>query len=315
MTDTSGLPSLAIEGRVATITFQRPDVANRLGPDDLDEIHRHIETVNASEALVLRIRGTGKYFCSGFDIGKLAAGQRGSGFEELVNAVEDCRPVTIAALNGGVYGGGTDLALACDFRVGVPTTDMFMPAARLGLHFYKRGMERYVTRLGLDTAKRLFLTAARLQSDELLRCGFLTSLVDAADLDANVDALSETVASMAPLAVLGMKKHLNRIARACSMSRNWLSTLHAPRNRLTSRRARWPGGKSANQGSRATSPGSRLSSVEPKWRQKHEDSEGIEDMHRRRVAGADDAGVGAGPCRVSNQTDPADRRFPARRWR
>ncbi|EKZ99582.1 enoyl-CoA hydratase [Cupriavidus sp. HMR-1] len=213
MTDTSGLPSLAIEGRVATITFQRPDVANRLGPDDLDEIHRHIETVNASEALVLRIRGTGKYFCSGFDIGKLAAGQRGSGFEELVNTVEDCRPVTIAALNGGVYGGGTDLALACDFRVGVPTTDMFMPAARLGLHFYKRGMERYVTRLGLDTAKRLFLTAARLQSDELLRCGFLTSLVDAADLDANVDALSETVASMAPLAVLGMKKHLNRIAR------------------------------------------------------------------------------------------------------
>ncbi|MGO4328987.1 enoyl-CoA hydratase/isomerase family protein [Cupriavidus sp. 2TAF22] len=223
MTESSGLPTLAQAGRIATITFQRPEVANRLGPEDLAELHRHIETVNAGDALVLRIRGRGKYFCSGFDIGSLAGGQggqdarraqSGSGFEELVNALEDCRPVTIAAINGGVYGGATDLALACDFRIGVRQTEMFMPAARLGLHFYQRGMERYVTRLGLDTAKRLFLTAETLDAEELARCGFLTSLVDAQQLEDRVDGLSATIADMAPLAVIGMKKHLNHIARA-----------------------------------------------------------------------------------------------------
>jgi enoyl-CoA hydratase len=207
------LPALKIDGRVATITLRRPEVANRLGPDDLAEIQRHIETVNAGDALVLRVRGTGKYFCSGFDIGKLAAGQRGPGFEHLVNALEDCRPVTIAEVNGGVYGGATDMALACDFRIGADTTEMFMPAARLGLHFYQRGMERFVSRLGLNTAKRLFLSAERIDAEEMLRCGFLTELVPADRLRERVDTLTTTLAGLAPIAVQGMKKHLNRIAR------------------------------------------------------------------------------------------------------
>ncbi|MBP0621483.1 enoyl-CoA hydratase/isomerase family protein [Cupriavidus consociatus] len=207
------LPALDMAGHVATITLRRPDVANRLGPDDLAALMRHIETVNGSEARVLRLRSTGKYFCSGFDIGKLAAGERGVGFEPLVNALEDCRAVTIAEIHGGVYGGGTDLALACDFRLGTEAADMFMPAARLGLHFYQRGMERYVSRLGLNYAKRLFLTAERLNADEMLRCGFLTELLSAERLRERAEQLSATVAGLAPLAVQGMKRHLNAIGR------------------------------------------------------------------------------------------------------
>jgi enoyl-CoA hydratase/carnithine racemase len=127
--------------------------------------------------------------------------------------VEDARPVTIAAIQGGVYGGATDLALACDFRIGTPDVDMFMPAARLGLHFYQRGLERYVSRLGLDTAKRLFLTAEKINAVEMKTCGFLTHLVDADALLATADNLSNTLAAMAPIALLGMKKHLNTIGR------------------------------------------------------------------------------------------------------
>jgi enoyl-CoA hydratase len=207
------LPALEIDARIATITLRRPEAANRLGPDDLAELHRHVQKVNASDVLVLRIQSTGKYFCSGFDIRKLVGRDLRSGFEDLVNVVEDCRPVTIAALNGGLYGGATDLALACDFRIGVTGMDMFMPAARLGVHYYQRGMERYVSRLGIDTAKRLFLTAERIDAAEMERCGFLTERVEAGQLQARVDALTATLASMAPLAVLGMKKHLNAIAR------------------------------------------------------------------------------------------------------
>lgn len=217
------LPGLAIDGRVATITLRRAEVANRLNPEDLAEILRHIDAVNDSPVLVLRLRGEGRYFCSGFDIGRMAPGgaraqgegstSRGPGFEEVVNALEDCRPVTIAALHGGVFGGGTDLALACDFRIGTPRTEMFMPAARLGLHFYRRGMERYVSRLGLDAAKRLFLTAERIDAHEMARIGFLTELVDPDALDARVEALTDVVSGLAPLAVFGMKKHLNRIGR------------------------------------------------------------------------------------------------------
>jgi enoyl-CoA hydratase len=207
------IPELRIDGAVATLTLRRPQQANRLEPDDLLAISEHIARVNASpQVLVLRVQAAGKTFCAGYDIGQIG-GTRPVAFEDMVNALEDARPVTIALLQGGVYGGATDLALACDFRLGSTATEMFMPAARLGLHFYRRGLERYVSRLGVDQAKRLFLTAEKIDAREMQAIGFLTHLVTAEALQASADQLAATLAGMAPLALLGMKKNLNRIAR------------------------------------------------------------------------------------------------------
>jgi len=211
--DASGPPLLRIEGAVATVTLRRPEHANRLSPDDLEVLLAHVREVDDSPALVLVLRARGRHFCSGFDIAQVGADGRSSRFEEMVNALEDCRAVSVAAIQGGVYGGATDMALACDFRIGTPRTEMFMPAARLGLHFYRRGLERYVSRLGLDTAKRLFLTAEKLDARAMRACGFLTALTDDDAFEQRVDQLCATLASMAPLALTGMKKHLNRIGR------------------------------------------------------------------------------------------------------
>jgi enoyl-CoA hydratase len=206
-------PELTISGHVATITLRRPDQANRLEPQDLAVLADHISHVNQQDGvLVLRLQSTGKYFCSGYNINQIGEA-RTVAFDELVNTVEDARPVTIAVIQGGVYGGATDIALACDFRIGTVATDMFMPAARLGLHFYQRGLERYVSRLGLDTAKRLFLTAEKIEATEMRACGFLTQLVAAEELLPTADKLTATLAAMAPIPMLGMKKHINRIGR------------------------------------------------------------------------------------------------------
>ena len=210
------LPTLHIEGHVASMTLRRPRSANKLTAEDLPRIRHHVRTVNDDpNVLVLVIRSEGKHFCSGFDISAIATESQteGSSFGEMVDELETCRAVTVAAIQGGVYGGATDMALACDFRLGCEASAMFMPAARLGLHFYQSGMERYVTRLGLDTAKRLFLTAETLDAPAMRACGFLTHLVDGSIFDAEVQRLSATLGAMAPLALLGMKKHLNLIAR------------------------------------------------------------------------------------------------------
>jgi enoyl-CoA hydratase len=210
---TADIPELRIDGAVATITLRRPQQANRLEPDDLAAICDHVAQVNAQAAVsVLRLQASGKTFCAGYDIGRIG-GARPVAFEDMVNAVEDARPVTIVLLQGGVYGGATDLALACDFRLGSTATEMFMPAARLGLHFYRRGLERYVSRLGLDQAKRLFLTAEKIDAREMKSIGFLTQMVEPDALQAAAEALTTTLDTMAPLAVTGMKKNLNRIAR------------------------------------------------------------------------------------------------------
>jgi enoyl-CoA hydratase len=208
-------PSLSIQGKVAVITLNNPESANRLTVDDLETLQAHISNVNkTSEISVLVLKSTGKYFCSGFDITSLdeSAKEKSLMFEVVVNAVEDCRPITIASVQGGVYGGATDLVLACDFRVGSQSADILMPAAKLGIHFYQRGLMRYVSRLGVDTAKRLLLTAEKIESAEMKEIGFLTELVPHEDLDQAVKALTEQLMLMAPLAILGMKKHLNRIA-------------------------------------------------------------------------------------------------------
>lgn len=208
-------PELAVDGHVAVITLRRPEVANRLEPEDLELLREYLETVNGDiRVRVLRIEGQGRHFCSGFNIGRLGGADVGARFEALANALEQARPVTIAVLHGGLYGGATDLALACDFRFGAAGAEMSVPAARLGLLFYRGGLERYVTRLGLATAKRILLMADKFDAAAMLACGYLDRLEDSQQaLQALAAQASESLAGMAPLALLGMKKHLNRIAR------------------------------------------------------------------------------------------------------
>jgi enoyl-CoA hydratase len=215
-------PVLERRGARATIRLNRPRHLNRLQADDLDVLMKLFAEIEADSTVrVLVLTGTGRAFSAGYDLNSVAEGaaseveQKGgeSAFEATVNRLEDIGIPTICRLNGGVYGGSTDLALACDFRIGVDACEMFMPAARLGLHYYKSGIARYVARLGLDNAKRLFLTAEKIGASEMLRIGYLTSMVPAEALDEEVDRLVGVLAGNAPVAMRGMKRTIHEIAR------------------------------------------------------------------------------------------------------
>jgi enoyl-CoA hydratase len=214
-------PLLTVDGGRATIRLNRPRHLNRLQPDDLEVLLKLFNRIEADPAIrVLVLTGTGRAFSAGYDLGSIAERAStaqeqtaNSSFEVVVNRLEDVGVPTICRLNGGVYGGSTDLALSCDFRIGVDTCEMFMPAARLGLHYYKSGIRRYVTRLGVDNAKRLFLTAEKIDAREMLRIGYLTELVPPEALDETVDRLASQLAGNAPIAMRGMKRTINEIAR------------------------------------------------------------------------------------------------------
>ena len=214
-------PVLERDGARATIRLNRPKHLNRLQPDDLDMLLKLFDEIEADASIrVLVLTGTGRAFSAGYDLGSIAeraAGAQeqtaGSAFEVVVNRLEDLAVPTICRLNGGVYGGSTDLALACDFRIGVDTAEMFMPAARLGLHYYKSGIKRYVSRLVVDNAKRLFLTAEKIGAAEMLRIGYLTAMVPPEALDEEVDRLASVLGGNAPVAMRGMKRAINEYAR------------------------------------------------------------------------------------------------------
>jgi enoyl-CoA hydratase len=219
---TASAPLLEINGARATIRLNRPKHLNRLQPNDLEALLKLFDQIEADSAIrVLVLTGTGRAFSAGYDLGSIAERaasapeqqSAGSAFEVVVNRLEDLAIPTICRLNGGVYGGSTDLALACDFRIGVDSGEMFMPAARLGLHYYKSGIVRYVSRLGVDNAKKLFLTAQKIDAPEMLRIGYLTAMVPAEALDQEVDKLAGVLAGNAPVAMRGMKRAINEFAR------------------------------------------------------------------------------------------------------
>lgn len=212
----SSPPTLEMDERLATITLSRPEQGNRLSDEDLDRLIEHFATIEASSVRVVRLRALGRHFCAGYDFSDLASGGGGERFEATMNALAVLRPVTVVEVQGGAYGGASDLLLACDFRVGSDAARVSMPAARFGLHLYGGILQRYVSRLGLNTAKRMILNAEPLDARELYRRGFLTHPPCPPEaLAASSRAIIDNLLALAPLALQGMKRHLNAIADGC----------------------------------------------------------------------------------------------------
>lgn len=230
--DAGAPPRMAIDADgVATITLQRPRHRNRLHAEDLVALQRHFECLRDRAGVhVLVLTGEGRAFCAGYHLGELGdpaqrdaddAGPRA--FERTVDALESLPLPSVARLNGSVYGGATDLALACDFRVGVTGMELRMPAARLGLHYYPGGLRRFVERLGPGPAKRLFLLGEAVDDQTLQAIGYLDVLVGTDELDAAVARLVRALTAGAPLALRGMKASIDELAGG----RADAATLHA----------------------------------------------------------------------------------------
>ena len=206
-------PGLSIEGPRATIRLCRPSQHNRIDPSDLAVLQEHFERVLTDPGVrALVITGTGdQTFSSGYTIEAIRE-QLDDRFERMLDTLESLPLPVVCALNGSAYGGATDLALCCDFRIGVRGSRMFMPAAKFGMHYYPGGLRRYVTRLGLTPAKKLFLTAQAIEAEEMLRIGFLTELVAPHGLSAAVQRYVDAIAGCDAGVLASMKRQLNQTA-------------------------------------------------------------------------------------------------------
>ena len=210
-------PGLSIHQSVATITLRRPSQHNRIAPDDCTVISKQLSQIAGDPDIrLVVITGTGtKTFSSGYTLGAIQD-QLDSRFEDMLDGLEQFPLPTICALNGSVYGGGTDLALCCDFRLGVRGSKMLMPASKIGLHYYPGGIRRYVGVLGLSTAKKLFMTAQAIDDIEMLRVGFLTELVDPSGLDAAVRTYIECILACEPKVLATIKADVMSTAYGCA---------------------------------------------------------------------------------------------------
>jgi enoyl-CoA hydratase len=209
---------LELDGSVAVLTVNRPEVRNALDTVTVDEFHRALEDVRRARAGVLILTGAGdKAFVSGADIQAIRARRRDDALASinsgLMSAVESHDAVSIAAVNGYALGGGCELALACDLRIAAEHAVFGQPETGIGIIPGAGGTQRLPRVVGLGRAKELILTGARWDARQALAYGLVSQVVPAAELAKAARDIAERVLAQGPLAIRLAKRALNASAQ------------------------------------------------------------------------------------------------------
>jgi enoyl-CoA hydratase len=199
---------LIVEGGIAEIRLDNPDKLNALTVNMLADLAAHCETVErdaAIRAVVLSATGA-RAFCTGADInawGELGPTEFARHWVRDGHRIYDrlarlSRP-TIAAINGHAFGGGLELAAACDIRVMAPEATLALPEARVGIVPGWSGTQRLARLLPEPVIKEMALFGRRVSAERAIQLGFVAEI--AADARAAALAIAGETASLSPRAV------------------------------------------------------------------------------------------------------------------
>lgn len=200
------------DGGVALLRLSRPEARNAIDTPMLTEMLERIAAAGGDDAVrVLVISSTDQMGLSaGADVkeelGSDGKVRRMRLFADLYDAIVAFPKPTVAVCHGDVVGGGAEIAVACDMRVGGSNLRMRFPGAALGVPV---GPARLVTLCGLATAKYLLLSSRTIGADEALRLGLVNRVAPAAGAEEAALELATGVAAHPPEAVARLKRMLH----------------------------------------------------------------------------------------------------------
>jgi enoyl-CoA hydratase len=195
-------------------TLDRPDVLNSFNTAMADELSELARRLDGDESVrVLVITGAGeRAFCAGADIAEFGSLDSGDGFFEFcgrlsraVEAIAALAQPVIAAVEGAAFGGGCELAMACDFRVPSESARFGLPEVKLGLMPGLGGTQRAIRMLPAAVATRLLVTGDPLTAAAAHVAGFCEPPTEKGGALAAAMALAEKLAAGAPLAIAAAK--------------------------------------------------------------------------------------------------------------
>ena len=211
---------LETRGDALWVTMNRPERLNALNPrlvEDLRDLF--VGLYWRHEIRVVVLRGAGSNFCAGLDLKERGNGGGGgtSGgligqrrISEIVMAMRRCPQPIIALVDGAASGGGFAIALASDVRIATPTLKMNAAFIRIGLSACDIGVSYFLPRMvGSSVAAELMLTGRFIHAERSLSLGLVSKVVDAAQLDAEGQALAEEMLLTTPLGLRLTKECLN----------------------------------------------------------------------------------------------------------
>lgn len=212
---------LQVDGRIATLTLNRPERLNALNIKLEEELGEALEQVGRDDGIgVVIIGASGRAFCAGADVQGMSGGKEAKfpeatyaapsaeevrrGFrraQRVVLGIQKLEKPVIGMINGAAVGAGFDIACACDIRVGSPNARFMSAFIRVGLFPGWGGTWLYSRALGLPKAAELLFTGDFLEAEEAHRIGFLNKLVPAEKLEETTLEVARKIANGPPIAL------------------------------------------------------------------------------------------------------------------
>ncbi len=199
------------DGRVLTVTMNRPDVMNALHPMANDELAAVFDDFSRNDDLwIAIITGAGeRAFSAGNDLKYQAMGGKmwtpETGFAGLTSRYDLNKPV-IAAVNGLAMGGGFEIALACDLIIAAETASFALPEPKVGLAALAGGLHRLPRQIGLKPAMGMILTGRRVTAAEGKELGFVNEVVAPTALMDSAKTWAEQILACSPMSIRASKQ-------------------------------------------------------------------------------------------------------------
>lgn len=204
---------LEINDQIATITLNRPEVLNALNSEVIGSLGAALKSLSQNKEIrVLIITGEGKAFVAGADITELSQMKPDMAYtfsrkgQQVFRRIELLDFPVIAAVNGYALGGGCELALACDIRIGSSTAKFGLPEVSLGLMPGFAGTQRLCRHVGYANAMYLMTTADSVDADDAFRLGLLQIVVEPHQLMEVSLGVANRIASRGKYAVKAVKE-------------------------------------------------------------------------------------------------------------
>ena len=197
------LIDVVVKGGVATVRLNRPEAMNALNETLVAQLGSALDELNAREDVsTIILEGAGKAFVAGADVkffvDKIRADAISDIYDftafghEVLGKLENSDKITIALTTGLALGGGLELALACDYRIGTRRTQFRFPETSIGIYPGLGGTQRTPRICGIEAARFAILAGNFLDAGSAAALGLLTHLVEASDVASTVDELVES---------------------------------------------------------------------------------------------------------------------------
>lgn len=205
-------------GGVAWLTLNRPAKRNALNLALRAALDRALADLAADDGVrVVVLTGAGSAFCAGADLSDAPAPtghpMAAPGRPVAQSLAAFAKPL-IAAVNGPAFGGGLELALACDMRIATSAATFALPEVRIGSLPGSGGTQRLMRAIGPAVAARMLFSGEPLSATEALRTGLISDLVEPGELVALAGQLGRRIAANAPLSLLAAKRCLTAAGEA-----------------------------------------------------------------------------------------------------